>query len=358
MSRIPSSFDLDLDRDVSLDGDTIVDPGSARPKGTSSSENRSRTLLPPRPRSSKAPESSKPRPPRPSVRFEADLAEKTELMALPIASVRTSAPAARHEARDTRDTKGGTQRMHVSQLVAARRASMPSAPVVATEAFRASSPSLPPSLAPALPSRPPQATCDSLAPVASPFVPVASDSLSAVVGANDESWSVRPEDLGTRSPFAKKAWAAAAVACALGFLGLLATAGGKPSSSALASRPAAPSALVAPAPKAPSAQTPSVADVVDARLTTPSTKPDFELEETPSPTRPVAAARASKPSVQAAPFDTHAKVEAKTEKTSKPEASTKPGKGPARGATKGDDAEAAGAARIHAEANTAIADTL
>ncbi len=352
MSRIPSSFDLDLDRDVSLDGDTIVDPGSARPKAPSSSEKRAQTLLPPRPRSSKAVESASPRSLRPSVRFEPDLAEKTELMALPIASARTTepAPAPRHEPRDTRDTKGSTQRMHVSQLVAARRASMPSASVIAPEAFGASSAKLP--------LRLPQATGDSLAPVASPLVPVASDSLSAVVGANDESWSVRPEDLGTRSPLAKKAWAAAAVACALGFLGLLATAGGTPSSSAMANQPTAPSAFVAPAPKAPSAQTPSVADVVDARLTAPSTKPDFELDETPSPTRPVAAARASKPTVQAVPFDTHAKVEAKTEKTSKPDASTKHGKGSARGAAKGDDAEAAGAARIHAEANNAIADTL
>ena len=352
MSRIPSSFDLDLDCDVSLDGDTIVDPGSARPKGTSSSDMRFRTLLPPRPRSSKAPESSKPRasrPSRPSLRFEADLSEKTELMALPVASALVHAPASvvRHEPRDT---KGGTQRMHVSQLVAARRASTASVPAVAVEAFRGSSPSLAP--------RPSQAPCDSLAPVASPLVPVASDSLSAVVGANDESWNVRPEELGTRSPLAKRAWAAGAIACALGFLGLLATAGDKPSSSSMASRPTAPSAVVAPSTDAPSSKAPSLADVVDARLTAPSGKPDFELEETPSPVKPVAAARASKPVVQAPVVDARAKTESKTEKTSKPEASTKQGKITARGTAKGEDAEAAGAARIHAEANTAIADTL
>lgn len=350
MSRIPSSFDLHLDCDVSLDGDTIVDPGSARSQGESSSEKRSRTLLPPRPRSSSAPEPSNARPARRSVGFEADLAEKTELMALPIASVRTSAPApaARNEARDT---KGNTQRMHVSQLVAARRASTASVPAIAPEAYGPSSPSV------SLPPRP-SLPADSLAPVASPLVPVASDSLSAVVGANDESWSVRPEELGTRTPLVKKAWAAAAVACALGFLALLATASGKPSSPSLASQPSAPSAVVAPAPKAPSARTSSVADAVDARLTAPSVKPEFELEETPSPIAPVAAARPSKPAVQAAPVDTRGKAEAKSEKTNKPEASTKPGKGSARGATKGDDAEAAGAARVHAEANTAIADTL
>jgi hypothetical protein len=352
VSRIPSSFDLVLDHDVSLDGDTIVDPGSVGPKAQVASVKRAQTMLPPRPRSSKAPEPAKPSTRRPSLRFEADLAEKTELMALPVASAKSQvSPPRAPTSHEPRDTKGSTQRMHVSQLVAARRASTASVPAIAVEAFRASSPSFP------LPQRPSQ-PADSLAPVASPLVPVASDSLSAVVGANDESWSVRPEYLGTRSPFAKKAWAAGAIACALGFLGLLATAGGKPTSSSMASQPTALSTSVVSSPSVPSAKAPSLADVVDSRLAAPSSKPDFELEETPSPVKPAAAARASKPVVQAPVVDARAKTESKAEKASKPEASTKQGKGTARGTAKGEDAEAAGAARIHAEANTAIADTL
>jgi hypothetical protein len=153
---------------------------------------------------------------------------------------------------------------------------------------------------------------------------VAADSLTALVGSSDDSWSVRPEELGTRSTFAKKAWALGAVACAIGLIGLLATAGGKPTTAASASASKTTTFELAASPTvAPKA--PELAAEADARLTA--------APSAPGPTPP--------------------KTHAKTDKPSKSDKSTK-----AERSTRGDDVEAAGAARVHAEANTAIADTL
>ncbi len=187
---------------------------------------------------------------------------------------------------------------------------------------------------------------------------MAADSLTALVGSSDDSWSVRPEELGTRSTFAKKAWALGAVACAIGLIGLLATAGGKPTTAASASASKTTTFELAASPTvAPKA--PELAAEADARLTAAPSAPDFELGDTPVPVKAVAfAARGPKveakigsPSVAAGP--TPPKTQAKTDKPSKSDKSTK-----AERSTRGDDVEAAGAARVHAEANTAIADTL
>lgn len=364
MSRIPSSFDIPLDFDPSLDGDTIVDPGAVlRNVGTRSPARPSSTLLPPRPRAASL-EGLRSKPVALArSRASLDLGEKTELTVLPSAPASSMAPATE---REPSDTKGSTQRMHVSPLGAARRTSVPSRPSFAHSSSLSVPPAFfaPPSPLFAAPPEPraPLATSDSLAPVAAPIgstslsVPVAADSLTALVGSSDDSWSVRPEELGTRSPFVKKARALGAVACAVGLIGLLATAGGKPTTAASASASKTTTFELAASPTvAPKA--PELA--AEARLTAAPSAPDFELGDTPVPVKPgVVAARAPKveaktgsPSVAAGP--TPPKTQAKTDKPSKSDKSTK-----AERSTRGDDVEAAGAARVHAEANTAIADTL
>lgn len=372
MSRIPSSvdFDIPLDFDPSLDGDTIADPGSAlRNLPTRVPVRPSSTLLPPRPRAASVPAGLRSEPVARSqahLHVSVDLGEKTELTILPGAPASSMAPATE---REPRDTKGSTQRMHVSQLVAARRSNIPSsssfAPSFASNVSSASYAPPPPSTVFAAP-RAPLATSDSLAPVAASFdsvsrsVPIAADSLSALVGSSDDSWSVRPEDLGTRSAFAKKAWALGAIACAVGLLGLLATSGGKPSSAAAASGAKTTTFELAASPSVASPKAPTFAAGVDERLSAVPSAPDFELGETPVPVKPVPAA-ALAPKVEAkigsssgvVAVPSRAKTQAEAAKPGKPDKSNKTER-----STRGDDVEADGAARVHAEANTAIADAL